>query len=275
MINNLKEFNLKKIFIHQKSQFHDIVKFIYILTRHRLSVEYQWFKIRKDIKYYDIIIASPRKSGTNGLLALAINILSKGNYISDWKTIKSYMVGHSPITYYKKNETSLLLCHDLPYFKYWKANKKIKFISTIRLKDDLLTSSLDYYSIRRIEPLFKSTYLILYYRFLQIKHLKRQLQKIKFYSKSQVLFINFNELMELSNDTVSSMANYINETQFTDANCRKIINASENIYKSSFQKVEYLSGGFSSDCKRYKKWHDFPVVSILDKILRIILMNRS
>ena len=144
------------------------------------SVERGWHRINIDSNNRNYLIATTRKTGTNAIVDIIYMLLTSHSIGTIKKNdIKSSIRGQAPITSFVVDSNTVYICHDLPLFSWRKLLKFDLVISTHRDLDEMLTSSLDYYFVRRRVPILRCPFDLLLLRKWQYFMFERRMKRLQ------------------------------------------------------------------------------------------------
>lgn len=183
--------------------------------------------------------------------------------------IKSSIRGQAPITSFVVDSNTVYICHDLPWFSWRKLLKFDLVISTHRDIDEMLTSSLDYYFVRRRAPILSCPFDLLLLRKWQHFRFERRMKRLQAAEINLRRYefdeIESHEIIEDLNDFLNAQKNK-NELALIQEQVSDLRDES-NSYDNETMSV----GGFANPKKKYRNWKDLKPKTTLQKLKMKIL----
>ena len=235
--------------------------------------EKSWRELDVDADQKNILILTRRKTGTNALIDVIFMLLTEGAITSITKSdIKDAIQGHAPITKIDIKTSTVYICHDFPFLEKKKLELFDHIIITHRDINATLTSSLDYYFVRRKTPLLPCPFDVLLLRNWQYSVFEKGIEYLKAYNLpfKQYDFAEIGYLKTIGNinaflDTGKSASDLSKiEAKILD------LRSDATVYDRGIMS----EGGFANPNKEFTDWQHLEPKTFMQKF-KMKLLQRS
>ena len=167
------------------------------------------------------------------------------------------------------DSNTVYICHDLPFFSRRKLLKFDFIISTHRDVDEMLTSSLDYYFVRRRVPILRCPFDLLLLRKWQYFMFERRMKRLQGAEipcrRYEFDEIGSQENIEDLNDFINAKKNK-NELALIQEQVSYLRHESK-----SYDNETMSEGGFANPNKKFRNWRELKPKTMLQKLKLKIL----
>lgn len=219
------------------------------------------------------LILTRRKTGTNALIDVIYMLLTEGAVTFITKSdIKDAIQGHAPITKLDMKNSTVYICHDFPFFGKKKIELFDRIIITHREINATLTSSLDYYFVRRKTPILPCPFDVLLLRNWQYSVFEKGVAYLK---AGNFPFRQY-DFAEIGNLKTIKDLNTFLDIDKSDADLSEIeakisdLRSNATIYNIGIM----AKGGFANPNKEFPDWQHLEPKTFMQKF-KMKLLQRS
>lgn len=223
-----------------------------------------WRELDVDSDKKNYLILTRRKTGTNALIDVIYMLLTEGAITFITKTeIKDAILGHAPITKVDMKTSTVYICHDFPFF--WKKKIELfdRIIITHREINATLTSSLDYYFVRRKTPILPCPFDVLLLRNWQYFVFEKGVSYLKA-GNFPFKQYDFTEIGNL--ETIKDINTFLDIGK-SDAELSKIEAKISDLRSNAtiFNNGIMSTGGFANPNKEFPDWQHLEPMTFMQK----------